>query len=110
LSSRLLATPRVCPRFQAAAELIGSRWTAAIVSVALEGPARFTEIRQAVPGLSNKLLTERLRALEEAGIVERANHPSEVGVAVYVLTPKGRALRGVLDELRTWADREWAAA
>jgi DNA-binding HxlR family transcriptional regulator len=98
--------PDVCPKFRAAAELIGRMWTAAVISVALDGPVRFTQIREAVPGLSARLLTERLRALEAAGVVERADHPCERDVVVVCFTEKGRALRRVVDELQAWADRE----
>jgi DNA-binding HxlR family transcriptional regulator len=79
--------------------------------VALDGPVRFTEIREAVPGLSNKLLAERLDALEAAGIVERAEHPFEVTkVVVYRPHAEGPRPPGVLDELQAWADREWTSA
>src|SRR5580704_5618139 len=61
-----------CPRFQFAIELIGRRWVGAILRVLVSGPARFNEILTAVPELSDRLLTERLRELEEHGIVTRA--------------------------------------
>jgi DNA-binding HxlR family transcriptional regulator len=97
--------PLVCTRYQQAAELVGRRWSAAVIRCALDGPVRFTEIRAAVPGLSARLLAERLRELEGAGILERLalNAPS---VTAYQLTPKGRGLTRVVRELQAWAD-EW---
>jgi DNA-binding HxlR family transcriptional regulator len=97
----------VCPRYQRAAEIVGRRWSAAVIRVAFEGPVRFTEIRTAVEGLSARLLTERLRELEEEGIIERdtAGGPA----AAYRLTAKGRALWQVVRELEAWA-QAWEAA
>ena len=65
----------VCPDFHAAIELIGKRWTGAIVSALTEGPMRFGELGKAVPGLSDRLLSQRLRELEDAGVVERVVEP-----------------------------------
>jgi DNA-binding HxlR family transcriptional regulator len=96
--------PGVCPRYQRAAELLGRRWSAAVIRAAFEGPARFTEIRTAVPGLSARLLAERLRELETAGVLERVERPETPGVVQYRLTSKGAALRRVVDELQAWAD------
>jgi DNA-binding HxlR family transcriptional regulator len=95
----------VCPHFHAAIELIGKRWTGAIVCALTERPMRFGELRQAVPGLSDRLLSQRLRELEEEGLVERevgAGRP--VGVS-YSLTPIGDQLGPAIRELRTWAKR-----
>jgi DNA-binding HxlR family transcriptional regulator len=100
--------PPVCQRYQRAAELVGRRWSAAVIRTALEGPVRFTEIRTAVPGLSARLLAERLRELEGAGILERHERP-EAGVVEYRLTQKGAALVRVVRELEAWAD-DWEPA
>ena len=94
----------VCSRYQHTAELVGRRWSAAIIRVAVGGPTRFSDIREAVPGLSARLLTQRLRELEQAGIVERREAtPSRV---IYRLTSKGRALSEVLLELENWVE-DW---
>jgi DNA-binding HxlR family transcriptional regulator len=93
------------PQFQKASELIGSRWSGAIIYVIFHGESRFSQIADAIPGISDRLLTERLNALTEAGILEKrmdadvANRPS------YHLTEKGLDLRKVLIALRDWADR-----
>lgn len=100
--------PPVCQRYQRAAELVGRRWSAAVIRAALEGPVRFTEIRTSVPGLSARLLAERLRELELAGVVER-HERVEAGVVEYRLTPKGAALIRVVRELEAWVD-DWEPA
>lgn len=99
---------RVCPYFHRAIELLGKRWTGAIIRVLLEGPRRFHEILQAVPGLSDRLLSERLRELEAEGIVDRIVYPEMPVRVEYRLTEKGRALEPVIRELHRWADR-WLA-
>lgn len=99
-------TAGVCPDFHAAIELVGKRWTGAIVSALGEGTMRFGELAKAVPGLSDRLLSQRLRELEEAGVVERhveAGAPVKVS---YSLTEKGADLGPAMDELKAWA-RRW---
>ena len=95
-----------CSLYHQAIELVGKRWTGAIVMVLLEGPARFSEIKECVPDLSDRLLSERLKELETEGMVER--HVLE-GIPVrvqYVLTDKGMALGPALGSLKSWA-RVW---
>jgi len=92
------------PRFHAASELVGRRWTGAILFALHHGLDRFTDIRRAVPGLSARLLTERLRQLEAAGVIERAAVPDSAAVR-YRLTAKGDDLRPVLIALNGWANR-----
>lgn len=96
----------VCPDFHAAIELIGRRWTGAIVSTLTEGPMRFGELGKAVPGLSDRLLSQRLRELEDAGVVERAVDPGTPVRVSYSLTAKGADLGPAIVELRAWA-RRW---
>ena len=86
-------TQGVCPDFHAAIELIGKRWTGAIVSALAEGPLRFGELGKAVPGLSDRLLSQRLRELEEAGVVEREVEAGTPVKVSYSLTEKGADLR-----------------
>ena len=101
-----------CPYYHEAIELIGKRWTGAIVGVLLNVPAdgdgglRFTEIAQAVPELSDRLLSERMKELEARGVVERTVLPGPPVHVEYRLTEMGRALKPALDELREWA-RAW---
>jgi DNA-binding HxlR family transcriptional regulator len=94
-----------CPRLHEAVELVGKRWTGAILAVLLQaGPMRFSEIAQAIPQLSDRLLSERMKELEARGIVERRVN---AGARVeYDLTDMGRELAPALRELKTWA-RRW---
>lgn len=96
---------RVCPDFHAAVELVGRRWAGAILWALAEGPAYFADITTAIPGLSDRLLSTRLRELEAEGLVEREVHPGAPARVSYALTEKGRALEPALRELRGWAKR-----
>jgi DNA-binding HxlR family transcriptional regulator len=98
----------ICESFQRAAELVGKRWTPQIVWVLLDGPRRYSAVREAIPEISDTLLSERLRELEAASIVARAVTPSTPVLIEYALTERGRDLAGVIDGLSAWADR-WAA-
>lgn len=96
---------RVCPDFHHAVELIGKRWAGAIVWTLCERPHYFGELSQAVPGLSDRLLSCRLRELETEGIVRRVVHAGNPPRVSYSLTEKGDALRPAIHELRAWAQR-----
>lgn len=95
-----------CPQFRQAIELIGRRWTGAIIRALLSGASRFTELAAAVPGLSDRLLSERLKELEAAAIVERVVVPSMPVRVEYHLTPKGHGLLHVIEVVSTWA-HQW---
>ena len=86
-----------CSSNHRAVELIGKRWTGAIVFVLMEGPLRFSEVKLLVPDLSDRLLSERMKELEAEGIVVRVE---------YRLTTKGRALEPAVRSLKVWA-RSW---
>lgn len=94
----------VCPKFHKAVELIGRRWTGAILSALLLGATRFTDIVHAVPGLSDRLLSERLKELEAEGIVQRSVHPETPVRVEYHLTEKGHELNAVISTLTEWAE------
>lgn len=96
----------VCPDFHAAIELIGKRWTGAIVSALTERPMRFGELRKAIPGLSDRLLSQRLRELEEEGLVEREVEAGTPVRVTYSLTEMGIGLGPALAELKSWA-KQW---
>jgi DNA-binding HxlR family transcriptional regulator len=96
----------VPPDFHAAIELIGRRWAGAILWTLAAGPHYFAELSAAVPGLSDRLLSRRLRELEGAGLVERSVHDGTPPRVSYALTEKGRSLEPALGELRDWA-RDW---
>ena len=96
---------RVCPHFHAAIELIGKRWTGAIVCALTERPMRFGELRRVVPGLSDRLLSQRLRELEDEGLVEREVEAGTPVRVTYSLTPTGEDLGPAIKELKAWAKR-----
>lgn len=100
---------RVAADFHRAVELIGRRWTGAIVWALSEREHYFAELTQVVPGLSDRLLSRRLRELESEGLVERTVHADSPPRVSYALTEKGKALRPAIRELRTWA-REWTGS
>jgi DNA-binding HxlR family transcriptional regulator len=95
----------VCPHFHAAIELIGKRWTGAILSALTEGSQRFAELARAVPGLSDRLLSQRLRELEDEGLVERRVQAGTPVRVTYSLTQKGAELGPAIGELKQWAKR-----
>ena len=92
-----------CSLYHRAVELIGKRWTGAILLVLMDGPLRFSEIRQLVPDLSDRLLSERLKELEVEGIVERRVYAETPVRVEYTLTVKGRALEPALRALKSWS-------
>ena len=94
-----------CPRFQFAIELIGRRWVGAVLRVLVGGAARFNEILSAVPGLSDRLLTERLRELEQQGIVARSVSTERPVRVTYELTPCGRSLEAIVEAIGDWSER-----
>jgi DNA-binding HxlR family transcriptional regulator len=98
-------THGVCPRYHYAVELIGRRWTGAILRMLLEQPHRFAELSAAVPDLSDRMLAERLRELEEEGIVARTVVPETPVRVEYSLTTKGRGLESSMRALGEWAEQ-----
>ena len=97
---------KCCALYHHAVELIGKRWTGAIVLVLLEGPLHFSGIKRLVPDLSDRLLSERLKELESEGIVERAVLDGSPVRVEYRLTHKGQQLEPALRELKQWAN-DW---
>jgi DNA-binding HxlR family transcriptional regulator len=95
----------LCPKYERAVELLGKRWTGLILRVLAEGPTTFSRIARAVDKLSDRVLSERLKELEQRGVVQRRVDPSIPVRIEYSLTDKGRDLQAVLDALQTWADR-----
>lgn len=97
-----------CALYHRAVELIGKRWSGAIVLVLLDGPLHFSGIRQLVPELSDRLLSERLKELEAEGIVQRRVLDEQPVRVEYSLTEKGEALEPSVRALKQWG-REWLA-
>ena len=89
-----------CPQFHQAAELVGRRWTGAVIRALLyDHVCRFSDLLQTIPGISARMLSERLKELESEGVLRKSQ-------AGYQLTAKGRALIPVVEALTTWAE-EW---
>ncbi len=101
-----------CSVYQHTVELIGRRWTGAILRALLSGVSRFSDLSETVPGLSDRMLAERLKELEAAGIVNRKVIPETPVRVEYTLTDKGRGLHTVIQAVAAWAERweEKAAA
>ncbi len=98
-----------CPRYHHAVEVIGRRWTGAILRALLSGPSRFTDIAQTIPGLSDRLLSERLKELEVEEIVVRTVHPETPVRVEYRLTARGEDLAPVIQALASWSE-QWLPA
>ncbi len=98
-----------CPRYHHAVELVGRRWTGAVIRVLLSGRARYHELRAAIPDISDRMLSERLRELELEGVIERVVVPETPVRVEYELTEKGRALEPVVRAIAKWAER-WVSA
>ena len=94
-----------CPLYHEAVELIGRRWTGAILRVLMDGPLRFSQIGHAVPELSDRLLSERIKELESRGVVERRVLDGPPTRVEYSLSRMGRELEPALTELQRWAGR-----
>ncbi|MDF2588895.1 MAG: transcriptional regulator [Anaerocolumna sp.] len=95
----------MCPKFENAFELLGKRWTGLIIRTLLSGQKRFSDISEAIPNLSARMLTERFKELEKEGIVTRKVYPETPVRIEYELTQKGIELEPVMDEIQKWAER-----
>jgi DNA-binding HxlR family transcriptional regulator len=100
------ARANCCPLYHEAVELVGRRWTGAILRVLMDGPLRFSEVAQSIPELSDRLLSERMKELEARGMVERTVLPGPPLRVRYELSKMGHELEPALAELQTWA-RRW---
>ena len=96
----------LCPRFHRAVELIGRRWTGALLRMLMDGRRRYSDLKGAVPDISDRMLSERLRELEAEGLVRRIVTPDTPVRVEYELTEKGLSLRAPLSAISAWAS-EW---
>jgi DNA-binding HxlR family transcriptional regulator len=108
-SERSASPKQVCPHYHGAIELIGRRWAGAILFALTHGPMRFAELKESVPGMSDRLLSTRLKELEQAGLVRREVQPGSRVHVSYELTKKGQSLEPAMGTLRDWA-RRWHPA
>lgn len=97
--------PALCARFHHAAELIGRRWNGAIIYVLLQRTCRFAMLRDAIPGITDRMLSERLQELEAEGLVDRTVLPDTPVRVEYSLTKKGKTLADVCDTIGKWAEK-----
>ena len=97
--------PELCTRFHRASELIGRRWTGAIIFVLLKTRCRFATLRDAIPDITDRMLSDRLQELESEGIVERTVIPETPVRVEYALTRKGKALADAIQAISHWADK-----
>jgi DNA-binding HxlR family transcriptional regulator len=101
--------PELCAKFHRASELIGRRWTGAIIFVLLKSRCRFAVLRGAIPEITDRMLSDRLQELEMEGIVDRTVIPETPVRVEYALTKKGRALATAIDAIVDWAHK-WSDA
>jgi len=95
----------LCGRYHRAIELVGRRWTGAIVYLLLRSRCRFATLRDAIPDITDRMLSERLQKLEKEGIVQRTVVPETPVRVEYALTKKGRDLASAIDAMAAWAER-----
>jgi DNA-binding HxlR family transcriptional regulator len=94
-----------CPRYDHAVAVLGKRWTGLLLDALMSGPRRFCELTALVEGLSDRVLSDRLRELEAEGIVKRVVYPQIPVRVEYQLTEKGEALKPVIEAIHTWASQ-----
>lgn len=100
---------KLCPKFTKTFEILGRKWNGLIIEVLLtNGPSRFKDLTGAVCSCSDRVLVERLKELEEEGIVERRTYVDSALIE-YALTERGEAMRGLMDEIHQWADDTYAS-
>ncbi|KNH25742.1 winged helix-turn-helix transcriptional regulator [Priestia sp. YIM B13446] len=93
----------LCPKVWKTFDIIGKRWNGLIIYVLMSGPKRFSEIHSSIPSLSKRMLTERMKELEEEGIVIRHVIPERPVRIEYILTKKGSELGMILGPVSKWA-------
>ncbi len=98
--------PALCPQFHKAIELIGRRWTGAIIFMLLRSPrSRYAALRDSIPDITDRMLSERLQELEQEEIVERTVIPETPVRVEYSLTKKGKALASAIDAVAEWSHK-----
>lgn len=98
-----------CPSFLAAMQVLGKRWNGLLIQAIRDQELRFVDVRAMVPGISDGVLAARLAELAHCGLVSRRDQAPGSARGLYALTPKGRDLLPVLDQLTEWSER-WLAA
>ncbi|MFD2615172.1 winged helix-turn-helix transcriptional regulator [Paenibacillus gansuensis] len=96
---------KMCPRYECAIDLLGKKWTGLIIRVMLGGPRRFKDIKEQIPDMSDKILTERMKELETLGVVQRKVYAETPVRIEYSLTEKGQDLEEVIESIQNWGER-----
>jgi len=94
----------MCSRYESASDLLSKRWTCQMIRILMSGKKRFSEFKVQMPTVSDRLLSERLRELEEEGVIERRVHNTKPVTIEYILTGKGLALEPIVESIQNWAD------
>jgi DNA-binding HxlR family transcriptional regulator len=97
----------MCPKFEMAFELLGKKWTGLIINTLLTGPKRFKDMTEIIPNMSDRILAERFKELEAAGILDRHVFPDIPVRIEYELTEKGKSLQPVMNEVQQWGN-DWS--
>jgi DNA-binding HxlR family transcriptional regulator len=95
----------MCPKYEQAAELLGKRWTGLIIRVLMGGPKRFKEIKEQIPEMSDKMLTDRMKELEAQGVLTRTVYPEMPVRIEYELTEKGKDMKDVIESIQAWGEK-----
>lgn len=94
----------ICSNYHQAIEFIGKRWMGMIIYTLLSGPKRYHEIHEKIPGISDRLLTERLNELVSAGLINKTFIDSSTKKVEYELTPNGLAFKEVIQSIVKWIE------
>ena len=105
MENTILSSDCICPRFEKTFTILGKKWTGLIIEVLLVDNRRFKDISEQISGVSDRVLVERLKELEEEGIVLRTENEEGPIKVMYSLTEKGRSLEKVMAEIQAWADK-----
>jgi DNA-binding HxlR family transcriptional regulator len=95
---------KMCPKYEAAIDVLGKKWTGLIIRVLLGGPKRFKEVKEQIPDMSDRILIERMKELEQMGILKRHVYPETPVLIEYELTDKGRKLEPVILSIQHWGE------
>lgn len=97
---------KMCPKYESAIDVLGKKWTGLIIRVLLGGPKRFKDIKEQIPDMSDRILTERMKELESLNILTRQVYPETPVRIEYELTEKGRNLEQVIEAIQKWGE-DW---
>lgn len=95
---------QMCPKYEQAVEILGKKWTGLIIRVLMGGPKRFKEIKEQIPEMSDKMLTDRMKELESAELIVRNVYPEMPVRIEYSLSDKGRSLQPVIESIQSWGE------